>query len=396
MKITATILMAAMLGGFANAAGFVDCDTLMTDITNTPNGLNRGYDYCRVYMGITPKTVTSTFSSVRATRTVTTAGYNYQTIKVTPDASTSTQTIKSTAVQTAPAGTRTQTVTITSTAYLMNDGETYAIAKRDAEVTGVPHLEARARPGTIPVYMTGFNSRERQAACRCINTPRTTVTRSVTKGVYATVTKNIGRNIVRTTTLPVQIVPAQATVVLTKVISPPAEVIEVPVVEFDQVRGCPPSEETLFLCPDGTGVNDESDPNFQTCSVNGLDGFSGNCVYWSDDGSPVESTLTMGDGSGDPNNDQLRQATYGDGDEDDCPTWADWTCQPDAPIKRSLFTRARKVKVPNHGTSRANHGKTHRLPQRKPVRGGGFITYAQYIQQRLEAQAARAAALAQQ
>lgn len=35
------------------------------------------------------------------------------------------------------------------------------------------------------------------------------------------------------------------------------------------------------------------------------------------DGSPAASTLTLGDGSGDPANDQTRPATYGDDDSDD-------------------------------------------------------------------------------
>jgi len=393
MKIVASLVL-AVLSVHVNAAGFTNCADLSDAIADTQNGLNRGYDYCKIYMGLTPITRTTTIDSIRATRTVTTANYNTQRITVTPADSTSTRTVRTTTVVTTVPATRTALRTITSTAYILNDGATYKIAKRDAIETSAAHLEARARPLTIPSYMTGFTSRERQLACRCINAPRPTIMRSITRGIYATVTKNIGRQIKITTTLPVQVIPTTQVNVLTKVVKAASPFVRQDVVEFDQVRGCPPDEATLFQCPEGTGLDDMSDPNYQTCAVNALDGFSGSCVFWNDDGSPVESILTRGDGSGNADNDEQRSATYGDGEEDDCPTWADYTCQPaGTPLrKRSLTSRARKPKPKkNFGSSRKNHGKLRKLPQVKPQRGANFVTYAEYLQNRLEAQAQRAA-----
>ena len=68
------------------------------------------------------------------------------------------------------------------------------------------------------------------------------------------------------------------------------------------------------MCPDQTGDDDGSDPNYANCAVSTDDGYSGYCLYWSDDGSPAGSTLLLGDGSGDADADETRDAVYGDDD----------------------------------------------------------------------------------
>lgn len=162
-------------------------------------------------MGITPRTVTTTVTTIHGTRMANSPTYSTQTIQVTPNPTTSVVTLKKTTSVTVVPPTRsepcafflvkadhqrrTATTTITSTAWLANDGTTIAIAKRS--------LEARARPGTIPVYMTGFDSRELKSACRCIDASRPTVLRTVTRGAFETMTRTLRRNILTTTTLPV-------------------------------------------------------------------------------------------------------------------------------------------------------------------------------------------------
>ena len=180
--------------------GFTNCADLATAISNTPQGQNRAnvcslslsllaqahfvfsQDYCRIYMGLTPVTATSTSTSIRGTRTVETATYSTTLIQVTPETFTRQVAQRLTTSVTVTPATRyalfffllcqadsylrTSTATITSTAYIANDGTTIAIAKRS--------LEARARMPQLPAFFSGFNGREMKAACRCVNAPRPT------------------------------------------------------------------------------------------------------------------------------------------------------------------------------------------------------------------------------
>lgn len=117
-----------------------------------------------------------------------------------------------------------------------------------------------------------------------------------------------------TTTLATVTVPTTATIVDTiTVIAPPPLATQTSYTTVE-VKGCPPGTTSTWLCPDMTGADDGSDPNFQTCAVATSDGYYGNCLYWNDDGSPAQSMLMQGDGSGESTGDSYRLATYGDDD----------------------------------------------------------------------------------
>lgn len=106
------------------------------------------------------------------------------------------------------------------------------------------------------------------------------------------------------------------------------------------------------------------------------------------DGSPAASTLSLGDGSGNPDNDMHRPAVYGDDATDDCPRWADWTCAASTGgnTKRSVLEEAAVQHLAKRGFSPAwisvkDHKQRGLRKMPSGIRRGGstFMTPSKFI-----------------
>lgn len=183
-------------------------------------------------------------------------------------------------------GTVTLTSTITSTAYLDPTGSTITVLKKRNSPTPV-HGELVARAIPTPVWLQGLSKIQISAACQCLNlaTPTYTLTRNA--AVTSTATVALQRKIIKTTTLAPVTTSVTATTTKSVTITLAAPKATTTTVQIDTVNGCPPTSTTTWVCPDGTGADDGSDPNYENCPIVAADEFSGYCLYWADGEFPA-------------------------------------------------------------------------------------------------------------
>lgn len=91
------------------------------------------------------------------------------------------------------------------------------------------------------------------------------------------------------------------------------------------------------------------------------------CLYWTDDGSPQASNITLGT-DGDSTQDYTRLATVGNGPNDDCPSWSDYTCTSnDGAITLSSIPAA----APTARARRATKARVTHVKQKMPAHVAG-------------------------
>jgi len=282
--------------------------------------------FCTKWLALVPKTITSTQTNVVKTIKNTIQHTNTVTNTVTPATSTATVTNKETDRVTNTLATSTVDADVTSTAYVDNEGNTITIMKRDLLPTPVQLAE---RALATPALLAGLSRVDMSASCSCLGLVASTITHKTTK--QATSTSNIVKTKTAFAAITVAVPIATITVTSTRLvtITAAAPLATAFTTVFDDEATCWPGTNQTFLCPEGTGDDDgtlsaEDQLNCATVSGDG-DGFSGDCNYWADDGSPVGSELSSDDGDG---NISYRAAVYSDDDNADCPSWADYTCAP--------------------------------------------------------------------
>lgn len=164
--------------------------------------------------------------------------------------------------------------TVTSTAYLDNDGNTITLMKRTLPTA----IEKRGV--ATPAVFSGWARASVTSACNCLHPATPTVTRTAVATTTSTVNAALSRTIKATTTLPT--VTGVATVVTqkTQTLVAPAPIVTGSAVEIDTVDGCPPDTTSTFLCPQDTGDDDGSlsDQDQIACSVDTSDDFYGYCA----------------------------------------------------------------------------------------------------------------------